>query len=113
MSKANVQLRALKGFTQAHQYVRRGGLFRRTRKGADELIRGGYAEEVLTPLQGLVQGAKQLGVGLVVAPGTKQADEIVREAARLRVGLSDQRKAAVQPKPEAGKGGAKAAASKG
>ena len=112
MSKANVQLRALKGFTQAHQYVRRGGLFRRTRKGADELIRGGYAEEVLTPLQGLVQGARQLGVGLVVAPGTKQADEIVREAARLRVGLSDQRKAAA-PKPAAGKGGAKTAASKG
>ena len=104
MSQRLVQLRALKGFVNGNQFVRRGGMCRRTRKVADSLIQSGYAEEVLSPLDAMVHSAKTLGVGLVIADGTKHADEIVKEAARRKVGLVDQRTPKPEPKPKAAKG---------
>ena len=95
-----IQLRALKGFVNGNQFVRRGGFCRRSRKVADSLIKSGYAEEVLSPLDAMVQAAKAMGVGLVIADGTKHADEIVHAAARKKVGLVDQRTPKPEPKPK-------------
>lgn len=91
MARPLVELRALKGFTQAQHYVRRGGLFRRSRTVANELIKGGLAEEVMTPLQAMVHGAKTYGVGLFIVDGTKHAASILKECAHQKVGVADKR----------------------
>ena len=86
-----VELRALKGFSQAGHYVRRGGIFKRSKELADNLIKVGYAEEIPTPIQAMVRCAQKLGVGLVIAEGTHKIDEIRREASESHVGVIDQR----------------------
>ena len=98
MSHPQVQLRAVKGFVQGTQFVRRGGLCHRSRTVADQLIKAGYCEEVPTPIQAMLRAAKSLGVALTIQAGTKHADEIVAEAKREKVGVADQR----TPKPPKG-----------
>lgn len=98
-SHPKVQLRALKGFVQATQFVRRGRLLYRSRKVAADLIRSGYCEEVPTPIQAMLRAAKKLGVALSIQDGTKHAAEIVAEAKREKVGVADQR---TKPKQKKG-----------
>ena len=95
MSTPKVELRALRGFHNADQYVRRGGTCRRSRKIANQLIAAGYAEEVPTPIQAMLRAAKRLGVALSIQAGTKHAAEILAEAKREKVGVADKR-----PKPK-------------
>ena len=105
MSHPKVHLRALRGFHNGTQYVRRGGTCYRSRSVADDLIRAGYAEEIPSPVEALVKTAAQLGVGLVIADGTRHAAEIVKAAAKAKAGVADQR--TPPPPPKAKKGAPK------
>ena len=96
-SHPKVQLRAVKGFTQATQFVRRGRLLYRSRKVADELIASGYCEEVPTPIQAMLRAAKKLGVALSIQDGTHHAQDILDEAKREHIGVADRR---TKPKPK-------------
>lgn len=86
-----VKLRALRGFRNKGQTVKRGKIFSRSRDVADSLINSKLAEEVPTPIQAMVRAAHDLGVGLVVAEGTTNVDEILSEAATAQVGVVDNR----------------------